>query len=111
MPVHSLVRILGARADKMADVLALEKSSARSYLVNRILGESDIDDPQLTASLSARIGNVPELYESEGDRERRAHCRAHDRAGVSVDSARDLDGDDRQSKYVKDLHHSPRRSL
>src|SRR5258708_36281032 len=35
MPVHSLVRVLGTRLDKMTEVVALEKAAARRYLLDR----------------------------------------------------------------------------
>src|SRR6266850_6998599 len=111
MPVHSLVRVLWARAEKRTDVVALEKAAVRSYLLDRAGSESDIDDSQLTASLGAGIGNVSELCETERDGERRAHCGAHDCAGVGVDTGRYIDCDDRHSKGFDDFERAPRRPL
>ncbi len=110
MPEISLVRIDRARLQMGTCVAGLIEPSARRNLANRLGRKSDLRDRKLSAMFRTRIGNVPELRVTEGDRERGAHRRAHDRAVVGIDARRDIDRHDRRAERVHPLDRGARNS-
>ncbi len=84
---------------------------ARSNYSQHGRRNSDVDDPKVAASTEALQRVMPRLAAEERDCELRARCTANNLAGVAVQAARHVDGDNRQSGTVHLFNQSGRHAL
>src|SRR5207302_7892624 len=97
----SLVEVSGPRRDRAIQNIRGQEQSLR--LEQPGGSESERVQFQLAAVIRAIEGQQSGLVSDEGDRVACANCAAHDRAGIRVDAAGNVEGEDRNAERVEFL--------